>query len=853
MKRSRKFLMGSLITLAVLGLVFVLVNVLLLDVIVDIEWHKSLGYFSLYGLKILYKYMVFIGVTLFFFCVFYLNFWVASRYLGVTMFHKDDREKKIIRGFRVSSKRIYTPVSFFLAILMAFPLYQVWEDVLLYWFAPSTGNADALFGLDVSFYLFALPVIDLVQGRLFWTLILMLISLSVLYAAELRILSLNGRSLYKGARVHLVLVLFAVLLVHLASYAVEALMIQYTEANMDLFYGPGYAEWNMKLPLLGVAAVSMLLLYIVVSGWIFRPRGVKAVIFFTILAVATHFTRDLKQLMDTVNTVLVEPNELTRQTPFIEQTIESTLTAYGLKDVERRQFDVSPPDQWELHPEDAVQLESIPLWDPELLEDVFQQLQAIRPNYAFNGVDAARYRIEDDLHQVYIGGREITTSRLPAGAQSWVNMRLKYTHGFGAVMTPAAQPADSPMVWYMKNMPPVSSVGFGVENSSIYYGLGNQDYVIAPNNSSEFHYPGEDGDQAGEIDYTGTGGVSVGTFLRKTLFALYFKDRNLFFTGQTSEDSRIHFRRNIMDRIERLTPFFELDENPYLVVTSERLYWMVDAYTTSKWYPNSQPFDKDLNYIRNSIKITVDAYDGTVKYYLADVTDPIALAYKEMYPGLIEDMAYMPDDIRSQIRYPRDLFEIQMSIFAKYHQKDANTFYKDEDLLEFAKLPRQDSLIRMRPYYLTTDLIEEGRQEFLLVNPFLPVGLDNLRALAVVSSQPENYGQMLLYTFPKGSLVYGPPQINALIDQNTDIAQSLTLWNQQGSEVKRGKLILPINGRVYYIQPLYLEATGQPRIPQLKRVIVSVEGRVVMDTSIENALRRLHADVTGVMLDIGTP
>ena len=276
------------------------------------------------------------------------------------------------------------------------------------------------------------------------------------------------------------------------------------------------------------------------------------------------------------------------------------------------------------------------------------------------------------------------------------------------------------------------------------------------------------------------------------------------------------------------------------------MYWLVDAYTTSRWYPNSQPFDKDLNYIRNSIKITVDAYDGSVAYYLADKTDPIALAYQEMYPGLIRDLEEMPEAVRAQVRYPRDLFEIQMRIFAKYHQEDPNTFYKDEDLLEFAQLPRQDSLIRMRPYYLTTDLIEEGRQEFLLLTPFLPVGLDNLRALAVVSSEPENYGQMILYTFPKGSLVYGPPQINALIDQNTEIAQSLTLWNQQGSEVKRGKMIiLPINGRVFYIQPLYLEATGQPRIPQLKRVIVSVEGRVVMDTSIENALRRLHAQVTG--------
>ena len=570
MKRSRKFLVGSLVGIGLIGLLFVILNVVFLDFVVETMWYQSLGYLGLMFRKMLYKYAVFGGVTFAFFLVFFLNFWVASRYLGVTLFRKEDRMRKIIKGFRSGSLKVYTPISLLLAVLMAFPLYRLWEDVLLYWYAPVTGDADALFGLDVSFYLFALPVVELVQGRLFWTLILLLVALGVLYATELRVLSLNGRSLYKGARVHLALVLLLVLVVHLASYGIEALMLQYTEANMDLFYGPGYAEIKWGLPMLAIAAGFMVLLYFVVAGWIFRPRSVKPVILFTILAVAAHIFRDLKPVMDSVNTVVVEPNEQTFQSPYIAQTIESTLTAYGLTNVERRQFEVAPSDSWHLHEEDAVQLESIPLWDPELLEDVFQQLQAIRPYYAFTGVDAARYRVGDDLHQVYIAGREITTERLPEGAKSWVNLRLKYTHGYGLVMTPAAQKAESSMVWYVHNMPPESDVGFEVKNPSIYYGLGNQDYVIAPNKSSEFHYPGLEDGVAIETDYTGKGGVSVGSFLRRSLFALYFKDRNLFFTGQTQSESRIHFRRNIRDRIERLTPFFELDDNPYLVVTPDR-------------------------------------------------------------------------------------------------------------------------------------------------------------------------------------------------------------------------------------------------------------------------------------------
>mgnify|MGYP001090910616 CR=1 FL=1 len=845
MKRSRKFLVGGLVGIGLISLLVIILNVVFLDFVVETLWYQSLGYLDLMIRKIGLKYMVFAMVSGVFFLLFFLNFWVASRYLGVTMFKKEDRVRKIVKGFRSGSLKVYTPVSLLLAVLMAFPLFRAWEDVLLYYFAPNTGNADAQFGLDVSFYLFGLPVVQMVQGRLFWTLILLLVALGVLYAAELRVLSLNGRSLYKGARLHIAFVLFLILGVHLTSYGIEALMLQYTDVNMPLFYGPGYAEIVWGLPLLGIAAGTMILLYVSMVYWIFRPKRVMGIIFFAILAFVSHISRDFDPLIKSVNSFRVEPNEQTLQADYIEQTIDSTLTAYGLTQVERRQFEVQSSEDWVLELKDSVQLESIPLWDPELLEDVFQQLQAIRPYYEFNGVDAARYQVKDRLHQVYLAGREITTDRLPEGAQSWVNLKLKYTHGYGLVMTPAAQRAEAAMQWYIHNMPPESKVDFEVNNPSIYYGLGQQDYVIAPNESSEFHHPGLGGGGEVEIDYTGKGGVSIGSFLRKSLFALYFKDRNLFFTTQTLPESRLHFRRNIVDRIERITPFLQLDDNPYLVVTPDRLYWMVDAYTTSKWYPNSQAYEGELNYIRNSVKITVDAYDGTVEYYLADPTDPIALAYQAMYPDLIHPITDMPEGVRSQIRYPRDLFEIQMQIFAKYHQEDPNTFYKDEDLLEFPKINRSDSLIKMRPYYITTDLVEEGKEEFLLLAPFLPVGLDNLRALAVVSSEPERYGEMTLYTFPKGSLVYGPPQVNALIDQNTDIAQSLTLWNQQGSEVKRGKMIvLPINGRVFYIQPLYLEATGQPRIPQLKRVIVSVEGHVVMDTSIESALKRLHEQVT---------
>jgi len=851
MKRSRKFTLGCLGGLGLVGLLVLIANFVFLDFVVDAMWYESQGYLNLMLLKIGYKYVVLAGATFVLFLLMFLNFWVASRYLGETLVHKEDRVRRVVKGFRSGSLKVYTPVCLILALLLAFPLFRQWEDVLLYVCAPTTGNADALFGLDVSFYLFGLPVLLMVQGRLFWTLILLLVSLGVLYAAELRMLSKEGRRLYAGARIHLSLLLFLVLVVHLSTYAIEALMLQYTEVNLPLFYGPGYAEIRWGLPMLGIAAASMVLLFLAVAARLFRSRGWKGVMFFGVLALAAHQVRDMKAVMNSVNSFVVKPNEEEAQVPFIEQTIESTLSAYGLRDVERLQFQMAGEGNTPLQEEDFAQLENIPLWDNELLKDVFNQLQSIRPYYTFNGVDAARYTVNGDLAQVYLGAREITTANLPRGGQSWVNLRLKYTHGYGAVVTPAAQPAEVPMHWYLHDMPPESDVGLGTDNPGIYYGIGDSGYVVAPNASGEFHYPGADGVPV-ETDYTGIGGVRVDSLWRRLLFALYFKDRNLFFTRQTVEGSRIQFRRNVMERIERLTPFLELDQNPYLVIASDRMYWIVDAYTTSRWYPNSQPYRDDLNYIRNSVKITVDAYDGSVRYYLSDPTDPIALSMRRMYPNLIRDLEDMPDDIRAQVRYPRDLFHIQMRIFARYHQENPRTFYRDGDLMQLAEVSEGDTQIKMRPYYLTTDLITPGKREFLLVTPLLPVNSDNLRALAVVSSEPESYGEIKLYTFPTGSLVYGPPQINALIDQNTEIAQSMTLWNQQGSEVRRGKmLILPIHGRVLYIQPLYMEATGRLRIPQLKRIIVSTEGVVTMDTSIENAVRRLHARITGSVPEPG--
>jgi uncharacterized membrane protein (UPF0182 family) len=856
MKRTSTLLLKLLVPVLLIGGIGFGVCLLFTDFVVDVLWYKSLGYLQVMFLKTGYKYLVFAVVTIVFFLIIFINFWIASRYLGVTMVHKPAKTKAIIRAFRSGSLKVYTPLSLILAIVLAMPLYQEWEKALLYFFAPDTGTTDSLFHLDVSFYLFALPVLITLQGRVMMTLLVMLMALLILYAAELKLLSKQDKPMFRAAKVHLSFVVGLIGLVQLFSYGIEALMLQYSTNNLERygFYGPGFAEVKVGLSFLIATAVLVLLAVLCLIGVIQTRRGAKVLIPLAVIALTAHLCRDFGFIRNAVNKGLVDGQPITMLTPYIEQSIQSTLTGYQLQNVERRPFQDLTSQQKTPRLSEAIEWENIPLWDNELLGSVYEALQSIRPYYTFSGVDAARYRIQGELHQVYLAGRELDVSNLPGQTVNWATRHYEYTHGYGFVITPAAQQGEKPMQWYALNMPPESRMGFEVKEPSIYYGMADLPYSIAPNNSGEFHYPSNEDQGLIEVNYSGTGGVPVGSFWSRVLFGLYMRSSKFVLPSEFNADSRIHFRRQIQERVKEITPFLQLDQNPYLVVTPERLYWIQDAYTTSRWYPNSQPYEDQLNYIRNSVKIVTDAYDGDVTYYLSDPTDSIARAYQRMYPGLIKPLSDMPEVLREQIRYPRDLFEIQMRIYAKFQQTNPQTFFNNEDLLQLAEVEHEDTEIPMKPYYVTLDLIEPGKREFLLMTPMLPAKRQNLRALAVVGSDGDHYGKMMFYTFPKGSQVLGPSQVNAIIDSDDEIAEAMTLWNQQGSEVKRGKMImLPVNEHILYIQPLYLESRGSSRIPQLKRVIVSADEHVVMDVSLENAVKQLEILISQDQLDNDLP
>ncbi len=484
------------------------------------------------------------------------------------------------------------------------------------------------------------------------------------------------------------------------------------------------------------------------------------------------------------------------------------------------------------------------------MTDVYQQLQGIRPYYQFPSVDVDRYFLHEHKQQVNLAAREINISKLPKEAQNWENTHMRYTHGFGAVVTPAAQDAGNPILWYLRDLNLFSNVGFKINKPDIYYGQEKYEYAIVPNKLDVVGLAGADSALAG--NYKGDGGIAIGSFFRKLLFAAYFNDEKIFFSVNVSRKSKVRIRRNIIERIKTLTPFLHLDKDPYLVITDDRLYWIQDAYTLSSEYPVSQPAasdfpgggNHDFNYIRNSVKIIVDAYDGSVEYYISDPADPIIQAYRRAYPGVFKDLQNLQADLKPHLRYPRDMYYLQMKIYEKYHQRAPQLFYEQAETWEFAKANGQQVL----PYFITMDFgFCNDREEFVMINPMTPINRDNLSMVGLAgimdkkTCSHEYSPGITVYKFEKDVQVNGPAQVDALIDQNPLISEQFTLWDQHGSTVERGRMIiLPMGDHsILYVQPIYLIST-KTKIPELTRVIVSIGNEVAMAKTLHSAFRSLR-------------
>ncbi|KFI23276.1 UPF0182 family protein [Nitrosococcus oceani] len=849
----------------ILGLSIVVLAVFLLiagfegiPFLVDLWWFSAQDYEFYFWQRALYQLVVFIQVSIVFFLIFFVNFWVASHYLGserpadIPAGAPRKKFKNLFYRFQTGSLWIYTPLSLVLSIIIAWPLFQQWESFLLYLVAPDMGIQDPAYGKDISYYLFSFPIYVLILQRLLISFLLLLAGLTLLYWIENRLLSQHGKRLPTGAKWHLSILILIVFFIGIWELFLQRNGLAYSEAHQPLFSGPGFVEMRVILPFIWLSMFFLLGIAFFLLLFIHKRKGLKTLAVFSLLFILSLGARHFHFLHWATQEYIVKPNELSIQKPFIENSIKATLDAYKLSNVEVRKFERKKALKNIFNAKVQDLLHNVPVWDKELVGQVYRQLQQLRTYYGFPAENVDRYMINGKKQQVFLGARELNYDKLPSGAQKWVNEHLLYTHGYGLAMSSAGQgQGEASMDWFIRGIPPESDEGFNIKQPGIYYGRGSYRYAIAPNENREFDYP--KGNANVMTDYQGKGGVSLSSLFEKYIFSVYFQDKDIFFTTQTYDKSKILFRRNIIERIETLTPYLLLDAAPYLVATTEGLYWIQDAYTASTWYPNADVLglmrfefpippkgSEKINYIRNSVKIVVDAYHGTVNYYIFDSSDPIIQAYSRIYPGLFKPKEQMPEDIRAHIRYPKDLFEIQMGIYAKYHQTDLEIFYQQEDMWTFAQKYNRESETRLRPYYLTLDLIEENRLDFLLFLPMIVKGQDNMRAMLVAGSDDPYYGKLIAYSFPKGELVFGPAQINAVINEDPKVSAQFTLWNQDDSKVVLGDMIImPVDQVILYIQPVFLTVKDAVRIPKLERIIISDGNSVVMEPTLMEAYAKL--------------
>ena len=535
----------------------------------------------------------------------------------------------------------------------------------------------------------------------------------------------------------------------------------------------------------------------------------------------------------------VAPNEISKESPFIKWHSEFTRMAYGIDNVEERQFPALENLDQQAVSNNEQTIQNIRLWDHRPLLQTYGQLQVIRTYYDFIDVDNDRYWIDGKYRQVSLSPRELSSESLPS--DTWINRHLTYTHGYGICMGPVNHFTQEGLPTFMiKDIPPVSSTNIKVSQPEIYYGELSNSYCFVNTKAKEFDYPS--GDENVYTEYSGSGGIPVEGFFRKLLFGLHFKELKILMSSDIQTDSKLMFDRSVSVRLRKLLPFLRYDKDPYIVISEEgRLFWIMDGYTVSNLFPYSQPSRGLGNYIRNSVKITIDAYNGSVKLYVNDPDDVLIKEYSNIFPGVFQSIDTMPKDLRSHLRYPVDLFRIQASLYGTYHMTDPQVFYNKEDLWRIPTLSQEAGGTALEPYYTIMKLgAEAAREEFILMMPFTPARRENMIAWMAARCDTPNYGKLVVYNFPKQRLIYGPSQIVGRINQDAEISKQLTLWGQGGSSVIRGSLlVIPVDDSILYIQPLYLAASTERSLPELKRVIVAFGNQIAMEETLELSLGRI--------------
>jgi uncharacterized protein len=807
----------------------------------DWLWYRELGYERVFLRSLNAQGTVFAVTFAIAFVFLYGNFRIARTALRRPLIVFGSARGGPPRGLEGSEVANWgRPAAVILALMFALSGAANWLGWLSFFNAAPFGERDPLFGRDIGFYIFRLPMWQSVRQQALVAAVLTLIGCGVLYVLSGSfILESRGSTSVGWPRFRLApiarrhLALLAALIFGLMAWGAWLAMANTLLTPANVIFGASYADVHATLPFLRIS-IGVLALGAALAIW----RGFggpgwaipAAVGGYLVVSIAAGVYAGL------IQSFVVTPNEATKEQEFIRYNIAATRRAYALDQVEERDLSGDASLTPEQIAANAATIENVRLWDHDQLLQTFSQIQEIRTYYEFASVDNDRYQIGGRERQVMLSARELNTDLLPN--HSFVNERLSFTHGYGLTLGPVNQVTTEGLpVLFVQNLPPqVSGMDLDISEPSIYFGERSNSYVLVRAATPEFHYPR--GDDNVTTYYQGKAGVPVGGVLRRLVFALRFGTTDILVTGQIGPQSRIIFHRQIQDRVATLAPFLTLDNDPYPVVHNGRLIWIQDAYTTSSSYPYSTPTPApaNLNYIRNSVKITVDAYDGTTTLYLAEPTDPIAVTIGHIFPGLLRPLSDMPEGLRTHVRYPEDIFRIQTSIYRTYHMTSPSVFYNKEDQWQVPALDSDRTGTPMQPYYTIMKLPGESQAEFVQMLPFTPRSKDNLAAWMVARSDASHYGHLLVFQFPKQKIIYGPRQIAGRINQDQLISPQITLWNQQGSEVRWGTLlVIPVEESLLYVRPLYLRSP-EGKIPELKRVVVAYQNQIVMAETLKLAL-----------------
>jgi len=819
----------------------------LIGLLTDWWWFQEIGYGIVFTRELVTRSLLFLvvgGLTAGFL---YLNLRIAQRGLVpnpvVLRFIQSAPRVDITRPL----KRLSLPVSLFLGLVAGLAATPAWGLVLRLLYATPFGVSDPIFSRDIGYYVFTLPGIAAVLGFLSTLVVISLLPLIPIYALRGDIVLAPRRlSIEPSAGMHMATLLAAAfVLTAFRLWLVDIPSLLYSTTGP--LVGASYTDLHATLPALRVSAIAAVLAAgaILLGGIRQRLPGYAFAAIGGYIALAA-VGRGLVPMV--MQKFVVAPTELTRETPYLRHHIAATRQAWGIDSVEVRELAGEANLTLADIKANASTIENVRLWDRDPLLMTFGQLQEIRTYYDFVSVDDDRYQIDGRYRQVLLSPRELNPASLPT--RTFINEHLTFTHGMGITLSPVNQvtPEGLPVL-FIKDLPPVSTVSLKLTRPQIYYGELTNSYVFTGTKQREFDHPS--GEANVYTAYQGKGGVPVGNVLRRALLAAHFGSSKILFSGDITSSSRVLYNRTVADRAKKALPFLLFDGDPYIVIAGDgTLKWILDAYTATSRYPYAEKLRDGTTYLRNSVKLVIDAYDGSLAAYVSAPSDPLIRTYARMFPGIFSPMDSMPADLRAHIRYPDGIYRIQTSLYTTYHMEAPEDFYHREDQWQIPTLAEGEGAVPFMRHIIMR-LPEEKNAEFIYMVPFTPRGKDNLAAWMVARNDGDVYGKLRVYRLSRQSLVFGPRQIVNRINQNTEIARQVSLWDQRGSQVIRGDLlVIPIGESVLYVQPLYLRAEGG-RIPELKRVIVAYQNQVVMQETLEGALADLFGGVAFRSQELG--